>query len=258
MKIITSTDNSFIKKLRSLSVKKYREQFGLCLVEGEKVVKEALKIEGLVEGLVIAKSFEEKFSELIQNYSQSVTLVTDEIFNSLASAVTPQGIIAIIKTLNNTKIDLNKNIVVLDHLQDPGNLGTIIRSGIASNHSQFILIDSVDPYNDKTIRSATGTIFYASFFKMNKSEFKEFAKLNSLNLLIADMGGKNIFASKSTLITPYALVIGSEGQGVSEDLLALNHKTIAIPMDPRVESLNAGVSASIIMFNLSNSFKGKI
>lgn len=251
MKIITSTDNLLIKKFRSLSVKKYREQFGLCLLEGEKVVKEALKVPELVENLVILEGAEERYVDLLKCYNDITIMVSNEVYKSLTFAQTPQSIMAVINIPKDGEIDLSKNLVVLDGLQDPGNLGTIIRSGIASNHTQFVLINAVDPYNDKTIRSASGTIFYSAFFSFKRGDFVQFAIDNKLNLVVADMGGVNLY-KVGKMPKPYAIVIGSEGQGISQEILALPHTTIAIPMDNKVESLNAGVSASIIMFELAN------
>lgn len=252
MKIITSIDNSLIKKFRSLSVKKYREQFGLCLLEGEKVVKEALNIPNLVEWLIIPEDSRHEYENIISKYGDILILVSNEVYKSLTFAITPQTIIAVIKIKQEGPIDPKTNLIILDHLQDPGNLGTIIRSGVASGHLNFILIDCVDPYNDKTIRSASGTIFYPNFIKMKHTQFIEFAKQNSLNLVVADMDGEDLFNKSTKVNNPYALVIGSEGQGVSKEILSLNNTKIAIPMDKRVESLNAGVSASIIMFELAN------
>ena len=255
MKIITSADNSLIKKFRSLSVKKYREQFGLCLLEGEKVVLEALKIHGVVENLIIPQAHEDTYSELIKCYDSITIIVSDDVYKSLAFANTPQGIMAVIKINKSKPINLSSRIVVLDRLQDPGNMGTIIRSGVASGHLEFILVDSVDPYNDKTIRSASGTIFYPNFTRMKPSEFLKFALDNKLNLLVADMDGEDIYNEKCVIASPYALVIGNEGQGVGDEILSLPHKTVSIPMDSKVESLNAGVSASILMFELKNKNK---
>lgn len=251
MKIITSTDNLLIKKFRSLSVKKYREQFGLCFLEGEKVIKEALNIKGLVANLIIPESAKDKYIHLVDCYNNITIVVSDEVYKSLAFALIPQSIMAVINIPKGAQLDLSKNIIVLDGLQDPGNLGTIIRSGVASGHTQFILINSVDPYNDKTIRSASGTIFYSTFFPFKREDFVQFVIDNKLNLFIADMDGENLYQI-TKVPRPYALVVGSEGQGVSSKILNLPHKTFAIPMDKRVESLNAGVSASVIMFSLAN------
>lgn len=251
MKKIKSLDNENIKKIRSLSVKKYREQFGLCKVEGEKVVREALLI-GRVKTLVIDESYEDEFQDIIKTNDNITIVVSSDVYKSISAEVNSQGIMAIIETNPVKEINTKNNLLVLDHLQDPGNLGTIIRSAIASGHTDIILIDSVDPYNDKTLRSTTGTIFYPNFVKMKREEFINFAINNNLNILLADMNGLNLYDNSNNFGTPYALIIGSEGQGVSPEIRGLKHKTISIPMDERVESLNAGVSASIIMFNLKN------
>lgn len=251
MKRIQSLDNENIKKIRSLSAKKYREQFALCRIEGEKVIREALALKR-VKTLIVDESREADFQDLLNEHDKISLIVSSEVFKSLSAEVTSQGIMAVIELNPVREINANNNLLVLDHLQDPGNLGTIIRSAVASGHEDIILIDSVDPYNDKTLRSTTGTIFYPNFVKMKREEFIEFADFNNLNILIADMNGQNLFDSSNTFGSPYALVIGSEGQGVSAELKKVRHKTISIPMDNKVESLNAGVSASIIMFNLKN------
>lgn len=255
MKIITSLDNSLIKKLRSLSVKKYREQFGLCLLEGNKVVLEALKRTGLVEYLIISNDNQEVL-ESLSEYNSKILVVSPEIFRSLSSTITPQEIMACINITKEKPLESTDNLLVLDHLQDPGNLGTIIRSAVASGHTEIVLIDSVDPYNAKTIRSASGTIFDANFHTIKKPEFIDFVKNNGYEILVADMGGIDIFNPNCNINYPYALIIGNEGNGVSKEFKTIATKTIAIPMLNDVESLNAGVSASIIMFNLTNK-KGK-
>ena len=251
MKRIQSLDNENIKKIRSLSVKKYREQFGLCRVEGEKVIREALALKR-VKMLIVDESREADFQDILAENDKISIVVSSDVMKSVSAEVTSQGIMAVIELNPVRELDARKNLLVLDHLQDPGNLGTIIRSAVASGHSDIILIDTVDPYNDKTLRSTAGTIFYPNFVKLKREEFIDFAIQNNLNILLADMNGQNLYDNSIDFGSPYALVIGSEGQGVSAEIRALKHKTISIPMDERLESLNAGVSASIIMFNLKN------
>ena len=251
MKRIQSSDNENIKKFRSLSVKKYREQFGLCRVEGEKVIREALSL-GRVKNLVVDEMREVDYKDIIGAYDNITYVVSSEVFKSLSAEVSNQGIMAIIETNPVRELKAENNLLVLDHLQDPGNLGTIIRSAVASGHIDIILIDTVDPYNDKTLRSTSGTIFYPNFVRMKREEFVSFALHHNLNILLADMNGQNLYDNSFDFSYPYALIIGSEGQGISQEIRALKHTTISIPMDERVESLNAGVSASIIMFNLKN------
>lgn len=254
MKIISSKDNSLIKKIRSLSVKKYREQFALFVVEGEKVVFEALNINGLVEYLIIDSDYQEHYKSVINKYYDKVLVTTKPVFESLTSTVNPQRIMAVVKASPEEPLVKGKNVLVLDHLQDPGNLGTIIRSSVASGFDNIIMIDCVDPYNDKTIRSASGTIFYPKIIKTTIEGFINIVKEYGLNILVAEAGENNIFDSTLNLPKPYALVIGNEGNGVSKELLSLKHTSISIPMDKRVESLNAAVSASVLMFILRNKF----
>lgn len=252
MKIISSKDNSIIKKFRSLSVKKYREQFGLYVIEGEKVVKEALNIHGLVENLIILDTKQDDYKDLIENHEDKVILVTKPVFESLSFEVSPQFIMAIVKTKPKLNKLPHRNMVVLDKLQDPGNLGTIIRSAVASGINDIVLIDSVDPYNDKTVRSASGTIFYPNFYKLTEEEFIEDSSKNGISIVVAEAGKKSIFDPSLSVKSPYALVIGNEGQGVGQKILDQKHISISIPMDSRVESLNASVSASVLMFILTN------
>lgn len=254
MKIISSIDNSLIKKIKSLSVKKYREQFALFLVEGEKVVKEALNQSGLVETLLVDEAYQNKYDELIKTNYDKVIIVTSKVYDSLTNTVSPQRIMAVVKKREEKSIETSTSILVLDGLQDPGNLGTIIRSAVASGFEDIVLIDSVDPYNDKTIRSASGTIFFPNFIKMKREEFIDFSKTANYNILIAEAGENNIFSDKLKIKKPYALVIGNEGNGISKEILSLKHTSISIPMDSRVESLNASVSASVLMFILKNKF----
>lgn len=253
MKFIQSKENNLIKKIRSLSVKKYREQFALYLVEGEKVVLEALKINGLVEYILIVDGSQDKYESIIDLYNEKVLILPQNVYESITNTVSPQSIMAVVKKKPEVSLG-GENLLVLDHLQDPGNLGTIIRSAVASGFNEIVLINSVDPFNDKTIRSASGTIFYPSFKQFTSQEFIDFAIKNKYNILIAEAGKNNIFNNEFKVQTPYALVIGNEGNGVSDEIRGLPHTSISIPMAKEVESLNAAISASIIMFNLKNKF----
>ncbi len=253
MKIIESTNNALIKKFRSLSVKKYREQFSLFIIEGEKVVKESLHYPELLETLVVNIEFREKYVNIIEKFDSKVVLVSNEVYKSLSNTVEPQNIMAICKFKNVDISQFNADkVLVLDKLQDPGNLGTIIRSAVASGFNDVILIDSVDPYNDKTIRSASGTIFFPKFYKLSTNEFIKFTKENDCDIIVAEAGKQSIFDAELQIPNKFALVIGNEGNGVSETVLNAKTMSISIPMDKRVESLNAGVSASILMFLLAN------
>lgn len=253
MKFIESKDNCTIKKFRSLSVKKYREQFSLFKIEGEKVCAELAEKPELIENVIVESGFEETYASIIEKYNDKAILCTPEVFDSLSSTVEHQHIMMICKFKKYSLSDLTSNkILVLDHLQDPGNLGTIIRSSVASGFEDIVLIDSVEPFNEKTTRSTSGTIFYPKFYEVSTNEFTKFTQDNGYDIIIAEASGKSIFDEDIKFPQKYALVIGNEGNGVSDQVI--DHKTfsVSIPMNSRVESLNAGVSASVLMFILAN------
>ena len=252
MKYISSKENQLIKNFKLLSVKKYREQFGLFIIEGEKVVLELIKnFSSSIEYLLIKEGHEGKYINLTAGLD--VYIVQEKLFNSLSSTVTSQSVIAVCKQKHSNIKDIKvSNLLVLDRIQDPGNLGTIIRSASASGFNDILLIDSVDVYNEKTVRSASGTIMLNHYYKLSTAEFITFAKANNYSIIMADMEGDNIFDKDLILPEKYALVIGNEGQGVSEEIEKNKNKTISIPMQKGVESLNAGVSAIIIMFSFKN------
>lgn len=253
MKFIESKDNALIKKFRSLSVKKYREQFSLFKLEGEKVVLECLKLNGVAQSILIDQDYQADFQDVIEKENNKVIIVKHEVFVGLSSTNEPQHIMAICSLKNAKLVDLKApKFLVLDHLQDPGNLGTIIRSAVASGFLDLVLIDSVDPFNDKTIRSASGTIFYPKFYNLTYEEFINFSNANNYTIVLADMGKQSVFDKNLIVPEKYALVIGNEGNGVSKIIRNEKHFTLSIPMAKEVESLNAGVSASILMFMLAN------
>ncbi len=253
MKFIESKDNALIKKFRSLSVKKYREQFSLFKLEGEKVVLESLKLQDVAQNILIDQNYQMDYEDIINAYNDKVIILAHEVFVSLSSTIEPQHIMAICnyKKMNISSIKA-KNILVLDHLQDPGNLGTIIRSAVASGFLDLVLIDSVDPFNDKTIRSASGTILFPRFFNLTHEEFIRFSHENGYQIVLAEAGKQSVFDKNLTLPEKYSLVIGNEGNGVSKTIRNEEHISLSIPMAKEVESLNAGVSASILMFMLAN------
>lgn len=251
MKFIKSKDNDTIKQIHSLSVKKYREQLGLFILEGEKVCKEAISSSvERIEQVIIKEGAEDKYLHLVNNLN--TICVSVEVFNFLSSTISPQDIMLVVKScfykLSNCS---SGNILVLDHLQDPGNLGTIIRSAIASGFYDIVLIDSADPYSDKTIRSASGTIMHAKLYKATTENFVDFCTRKNYNIVIAEANKQSVFDKSFKINRPFALVIGNEGNGVSDEIKNKKQTSVSIPMDKRVESLNAGVSASILMFLLN-------
>lgn len=248
--IITSLDNAMVKEARSLNDKKFRKFYGKFLVDGEKLVNEVVCGAMEVDKLFIDSSKLSEFGYILEKYNGKIVPVTTKVLASISQNVTPQGIIAevIMRETGNFEPETNEPILILDRIQDPGNLGTIIRTASATGFYTIVLIDTADAYSPKVVRSSSGGIFYTDIFRMTETEILDFCKRKNIEVLIADMGGENIFY-KELKNKNYALVIGNEGQGVSDNFKNYG-KAISLPMKPQMESLNAGVSASVLMYIL--------
>lgn len=251
--IITSLDNGMIKEARSLNDKKFRRFHGKFLVDGEKLVYEAVCGACDVEKLFVDASRLADFGYILEKFNGKIVPVTTKVLASISENVTPQGIIAevVMRETGEFSPDANQPILVLDRIQDPGNLGTIIRTAAATGFNTIVLIDTVDPYSPKVVRSSSGGVFYADIFRMTEAEIINFAQKKNIELLVADMGGENVF-EKPITTKNFALVIGNEGQGVSGTFKEKGH-AISLPMKSQMESLNAGVSASVLMYVLLGS-----
>lgn len=238
---IESINNDKVKRWAHLKEKKFREQENLFLVEGDHLVKEALK-KGVVKELIALNSNYEV--ENIPFYE-----VTPSIMKKISSQVSISEVIAVCKKLESKPI--TGNVCLLDNIQDPGNLGTIIRSALAFNIETIILSnDTVDLYNDKVIRASEGMIFHLNFLKGNLPLIINELKNKNYQIYGTDVNNgtslKDIaFSHKS------AIIIGSEGQGMKNSLVPLCDELINIPLNESCESLNAGVAASIIFYELS-------
>ena len=229
---IDSLSNTKVKNWNKLKEKKYRDETGLFLVEGDHLIKEALKKQIVVSTIGLNETYD---------YT-----VNPEILKKLSSQKSGTKEIAIVKKIEEKKVDGDK-ILILDNIQDPGNLGTIIRSAVAFNISTIILSDDcVDLYNDKVIRSSEGMIFNINIVRKKLIEIIPKIKENGYTVYATTVNGKGYFENDSKI----ALVIGNEGNGIKEDILNLCDKNITIKMNKECESLNAGVAASILMYEL--------
>lgn len=248
--IITSLDNSMIKEARSLNDKKHRRFHGKFLVDGEKLVYEVVCGACEIDKIFVDSTRLADFGYILEKFNGKIVPVTPKVFASISENVTPQGIIAevFMKPTGEFVHEQNTPILVLDRIQDPGNLGTIIRTAAATGFNEIVLIDTVDPFSPKVVRSSSGGVFYTDIYKMTENEILSYCKSKQIELFVADMGGENIF-NKSIESNNFALVIGNEGQGVSKNFKE-NGKALSLPMKSQMESLNAGISASVLMYVL--------
>jgi len=248
--VISSVDNKMIKEARSLNDKKFRRNLGKFLVDGEKLVYEVVCGAGEIDKLFVDSTKISDFGYILDKFDGKIVLVTSKVMASISENNTPQGIIAEVfmrETLE-FKPEPNEPILILDRIQDPGNMGTIIRTATATGINTVVLIDCTDAYSPKVIRSSSGGVFYLDIFRMSQEEIASYCKNKNIELLVADMAGENIFKTEIKNKN-FALVIGNEGQGVST-YFKENGRIISLPMRPLMESLNAGVSASVLMYTL--------
>ena len=249
MEFISSVNNENVKRAASLSEKKYRRYYGTFLVEGYKLINEVVCGAMELENLYIESSCLTKYSDIVSRCEPNVFVLSRPAFDKISDTVSSQGIIAEVKMRPSLDFNITEPILVLDRISDPGNLGTIIRTAAATGFHDIVLLDCTDPYNPKTVRSSSGGIFYTDFYFLSPDELYEECKRTGTKIYVTDMGGENIFKMQN-IDEKYALVIGNEGGGVSEKLEGLSSRTIALPMKSQMESLNAGVSASVIMYLL--------
>lgn len=239
--LITSLDNKKIKKYLKLKNKKYRDSEKLFLIEGTHLVEEAIKNNLLVDLLVLEG---ENF-----NYSYEITYVSSNIMKKLSNMESIPSVIGVVKFLEPKEITGNK-VLILDDIQDPGNLGTIIRSSLAFNVSDIILsINSVDLYNDKVIRSTQGMLFKVNIIRSDLKDIILNLKQDGYTILGTDV--KDGIDVKELDVDKFALVMGNEGQGVSREIKSMCDKNLYIKMNSRVESLNVGVATSILLYELN-------
>jgi len=251
--IINSKDNQLIKLASSLNEKKYRKLHTLALLEGVKIIDEAIKTNQIFYKLFIDENKTEEYKNYLHEVECEVVYVNSKLIETISPSQTPQGIIAIIKTRNFEPLVINGNFLVLDNIQDPGNLGAIIRSAAASNFKNIFMLNCVDIYNDKVVRASMGNLFKTNNYSVTLEQLKKLLSVKqNYELLLADIKGENIFEVKTKNDATIGIIIGNEGSGASKEVASLATRVISIPMQNEVESLNAAVSASIIMYKLIN------
>ena len=240
--LITSINNQTIKELDKLKQKKYRDLEQKFLIEGEHLVEEAEK-SGVLEKIILLEN-NEYHSNLEKIY------VSKNVMKKLSSLDTPPNIIGVCKMLS--KKELGKKVLLLDDIQDPGNLGTIIRSSVAFNVDSIVMsLNTVDLYNPKVIRSTQGMIFKINLIKDDLGQVIEKLKSKNIPIYTTNVnGGENIKNINST--DSYGLIMGNEGNGVKDKISTLADRKIYIPMNSKVESLNVSVAASILLYELGD------
>ena len=239
--VITSIDNKIIKEFKKLEQKKYRDLNNLFLIEGKHLIEEAYKTGYLQE--IIVSEYEQYDLDI------KTTIVSPKVINYLSSLENNDGIIGICRKLKNNEI--GNNILLLDNIQDPGNLGTIIRSAVAFNINTIILgKGSVDLYNPKVLRSTQGLIFKINIIETDLLEIILKLKKDNYKIIGTDVNNGSDLKEYSS-IGKYALIMGNEGHGLSNEIKSLCDDYIYIKLNKECESLNVGIACSIILYQLN-------
>lgn len=252
---ISSKNNSKLKELKKI----VKEKNDYLLIEGMKLFVEAVKSGVQIERIYVDKKNISLLSKIFPEYKQSeVVIVTNEILAASYTTESSPGkedLILALAMKPKWDIDLiikqKKSIVYLERIQDPGNLGTILRSSLAFDSSAVCLSkDSVDPFNTKVIRASSGAIFNMPTFTIdNFASFCSKIKVNKYRIVATKVNAKKTL-NDLNISTPSLFLFGNEGSGLSEKAINLADEAIKIPQSIKVESLNLGVSVSLILWEL--------
>lgn len=254
MQIITSKDNEIIKNIRKLKEKKYRDANNEYLIEGIKLIKEAVEEKAKIKLIVVCEEsiedgdIDQKLLYEIAKYD--CIYVNKKVFSILTDVQNPQGILAVIEKKNNEEnINYKEDIiVVLDGIQDPGNLGTILRTIDSVGLSQVIVSkETADSYNPKVVRSTMGAIFRVNVIE-SEDLLQTLKNLKKHKYKIMATSLENNNSIYDVEYNKKVIVIGNEANGVSKNVLEYADEKIKIPMLGKTESLNASVATSIILY----------
>lgn len=247
--VITSRNNPLVRRVFSLREKKFRREAGEYVAEGIKSVREAAASGAHIRLLVRAERVPAQ-----DIAADGELVVSDGVFEKLSEEVSPQGVLAVIETPDCTPAPPRSLALLLDGVSDPGNMGTVLRTANAAGYTDVYLRGCTDPFAPKSVRASMGGIFRVRLHIGGDDALR--AALAGVPLVCADMGGENVF--RFTPPARFCLVVGNEANGVTEEVRAACAHTVRVPMRPVCESLNAGVSAGILMYLLrAEHFRGE-
>ena len=242
--IVTSLENEKVKKYRKLQQRKYRDEYNQYIVEGEHLVIEAYKSGAILEVLIA-----EDCSSVVPPIPY--TYYSKEVMKKISSMDTPSSIMALCVKREDQGLK-GKKFLVLDGIQDPGNLGTIIRSAVAFNIDTIVLTENtVDLYNPKVLRATQGMFFHINIIRMSGIEAMNYFNKNGIATYgTSVVNGYDVRKLSSEEKKSFALIMGNEGSGVRPEIRELCSKNLYIDMNSKVESLNVGVATSILLYEL--------
>ncbi|WP_424474792.1 TrmH family RNA methyltransferase [Oceanobacillus kimchii] len=244
--MITSIKNEKVKNLKKLHRRKDREKTNTFLIDGIHLIQEALNSKWIIQELIIVEGYE------IPNEAKGIPVeyVSENVLKEISQTQTPQGIIAVVEmNKSNVQVD-NELIILLDAIQDPGNMGTIIRTADAAGVDAVVLGEGcVDIFNDKVIRATQGSIFHIPIYTAPLEQ--EIHKLQSQGFsILATALQDAVDYREVNNQNKVGLILGNEGSGINPSLLNIANQRINIPIYGKAESLNVGIAAGILMYHL--------
>ena len=246
MTIITSKANSVVKNAKKLHQKKYRKSS--YLIEGWHLFEEAVQAGVMIEKIFALESYRDQLAIF-----QQTVWVSEDILLDLADSQTPQGIVAVVQKEEIGQVDLSQGkFLFLEDVQDPGNVGTIIRTADAAGFTGVIVSDkSADIYSLKTLRSMQGSHFHLPIYRMSSQAILEKAKKAGIPVLATTLSKDSVDYRELPPIENFVLVMGNEGQGISPLMAESADQLVHISMKGQAESLNVAIAAGILIFHLS-------
>lgn len=252
-RVITSAQNSKIKLVRALLGRaKERREAGAFVVEGVRLVEEAVHSHWNFQFALYDETLSERGRSQVENLKSGgveVEAVSESLMKSLSGTETPQGILAVLE-LAQLPIPESPNFILIpDQIRDPGNLGTLLRSAAATGVQAVLLPpETTDAFAPKVVRSGMGAHFRLPILSITWEEIEQVSKSASMQFYLADMDGRSCW--ETDLRQPLALIVGGEAEGASREARKLANEQMSIPMTGKMESLNAGVAGSVLMFEV--------
>lgn len=253
MKEIQSSKNQLIKEMKKFHQKKQRDKEQKYLLEGYHLVEEAVLHGAMIEQLFVDPKGLADYGEWLEKQALELTLVTEEVLKSLSELPTPQGIVALVHKEERIISDYHGKWLLLDHVQDPGNVGTLIRTADAAGFSGVILGEgSADIYSTKVLRSMQGSHFHLPVVSANLFEVIDQFKKEKVPVYGTELNPAAITYTSIPESASVALILGNEGQGVQKELLTQTDQNVYIPLYGAAESLNVGVAGGILMYHIAS------
>ena len=250
MKTIRSKDNPSYKEAVKLLRRKYRDQTGMFLIEGPRPVMDAIRSGERLQTVFLSERVPaEELESLCMKHGCRCAVLSEELFSRISDTEHSQGVLAVACKPEHRMIEAGSGIIILDRLQDPGNIGTIIRTAEAAGFSTLIAIKGTgDIYAPKTVRAAAGSLLRVNVFEgLETGEAVRLCREQGIRIVASDLEG-SVEYTAADLTGDMALVIGNEGSGVSDEIRQAADDKVRIPMEGTIESLNAAVAAGLLMY----------